>query len=334
MPNNQDLNFEFLLINFREKSEIRSMVNLFKKMVRDPRGLEHFLRNHHGEPIRTDEEIQFRRGLDLLLGFYSAVAAALLCNYVSVDIVESFSETDTQIITNPSVVKYYEAYYPLVLPTILQFSISFPEFRQVIQSIASRSTITTNEFELFLNLFRSRLEDEDINNMLLFLDDGFFYDWQQNVGISVDRFVLALENPVVYRSTSDNFRHSAYLSQIFLGFSKFMNYLNIYRNKLEPHTKRPYQAATIWLLETYWFSRLNFRLGDTIKNGLNNLNEAIFRKDYFRWEEQSDADMIEDWVSQSFYMINETYESINFLRDPQLSTPLLDIIRDNIRANF
>lgn len=113
-----------------------------------------------------------------------------------------------------------------------------------------------------------------------------------------------------------------------LGFTKYMNYLVEYQSILEKYENSTYQVSTLWLLESYWFVRLNEKLGSVLQQSLLNLSDAIQQDCRLQWgDEELDEDLIQAWRQQSAEIWGSTEKAINQLKNPNLGEPIYSIVR-------
>ncbi len=320
-----DIKLKSLNLNFRKNLRADRGYKSFLTISKDSDRLASLLRNHKTQPIVTHEEIRFRDDMDFLLSYYSIISCSLLAGYISSPLPDKTIMEAKEVLLNPVVKLFYEEYYPLYLPQVLCKYLDAPQ-QLGIAELVNPSRKNDQIFESLLLLFRSRIEDEDIDGFLFLLDDGGFYD--SNLRIPLDlQFVLEIVGSprllVEFKVGSQTYPR---LDSLVFGFSKFVSYLSGYAALLRRMSNATLFRAAAWQLESYWFIRLHEKPGYQLESCLKNLL-SITDYDFFS---KNEGELLQEerdkWQEESKKSIQLAMEDITYLKDQELGWPLVNLL--------
>jgi Dyp-type peroxidase family len=154
--------------------------------------LSHLLRDHtkDREGITRQEEIHQRNAFDALLEFYSIMEIASLIHYVPARLPEDFSETARWNLSEPMVKRYYEEFYPVLLPKL--FLSRLKQELSLHEKLLADPMPVHRLFVEFLDIVSRVRDDEALKTFLWFLDDG------RRDGYGIEDTLAVLGNPEQY----------------------------------------------------------------------------------------------------------------------------------------
>ena len=229
------LNLDVISKQYRLQSKAEEgyalIINLLEE--NDTIGLEWLLRNHILEPIYIASEIEGRENVDLLIDYYSILQIALFANYINYPLPEKLANEIDLILDTPEVKKYYEDYYPLILPQLLLKQVPNDAYYKNNISIES-----TPLFDRFLILNHFVKNDEDIQLLLWFFDDGWIgkYSWKGFIALLKDKPRMVNE----YSSKTPP------LNKVLWGFTKYTQFLTDYAELIRDCSHNSILQSAIW----------------------------------------------------------------------------------------
>jgi hypothetical protein len=263
----QHVNLLDLELQYRHKSSAAS--DLLRRTARrtDDTLLSWKLRPRGIERI-SDAEARIRDSFDYLLNLYSMAEIASLIALVPNPLPREFRERALADLSQPAVQKYYEQYFPLLLPTLLRQRISGQQDLRSVDSDAGPV------FMDFLQLSRTLENDRDLLCFLWMLDGAETSD-----GVWLDDLipVLADERQLVRVLTGRGSRGQPI--QIkgrrgkrsgVVGFSKFLEFCNALDALLRQSKPMPLLQSAMWHFHSFWFQRLRKEFDNYIKPTIMN----------------------------------------------------------------
>lgn len=312
--NTSDVRYAMLKENFRDQPNVKRGYKEFKVLKRKySRTLKHLLRDHREEEITSDKEVQFRDDMDFLIGYYNVLMCAILTKYVSPELPTETSREAIEVLRNPAVLDYYTKYYPLELPQILSDFIIHGNDVLKQWKVGRRITRQDDIFEELIQLFRSRIEDEEIDAFLFLLDDGLFYDDEVSYHQSIYSLLQFLELPQRMEARDMSEGKTALMEKLIWGFAKYINYLDAYAAILHKANRNHHVRAALWMLDSYWFERLQTKIGDRLVKVLQNI-QLLINAGYHSVSMMDDLVIVEKWRKESQASIRKSLNNIEFLQ--------------------
>lgn len=290
------------------------IINLLEE--NDTIGLKWLLRNHILEPIYIASEIEGRENVDILIDYYSILQIALFANYINYPLPEKLANEIDLILDTPEVKKYYEDYYPLILPQLLLKQVHNDAYYKNNISIES-----TPLFDRFLILNHFVKSDEDIQLLLWFFDDGWIGKY------SLKDFIALLKDKTRMLNEYSNKTHP--LNKILWGFTKYTQFLTDYAELIRDCSHNSILQSAIWHYHGYWFSQIENKIGANLKLSIQSIKETFeqFNSKELIYDQHSfltSIDEIKEWKSNASHL--DTIENdIDYLFSNNLGKPINDM---------
>lgn len=320
----KEINLEVIEKQYRETGAAAKGFKTLRKLIEDDDRvrLKMLLRNHMSSPIETTLEVNERDEIDFLIDYYSILEIGLIANYFPNPLSAKIEKEVKFILNNEFVTQYFTEYYPLILPELLLKQVSEKTHERYFhhQSVEN----TTALFDRFLMLNQIKKDDEDINQFLWFLDDGWtggysitdFWNVLKDRNLIKDKLDLANNNP---------------LNNSLWGFIKYTQFLADFADLLKDSKQDPLLQSAFWHYQSYWFEHMKDGLGDIVEIGLKNiresmnkLNEADIIKDQNSFL-NSEEDIL-DWQKNSVEL-EGVEDDINYLLNQKLGEPIRNFYR-------
>ena len=313
------INLEVIAKQYRENgAAAKGFKTLNQLIAADEKvSLKMLLRNHLNSPIETTIEVNERDYIDFLIDYYSILEIGLIANYFPNPLPAEIEKEIEFILKNEFVNQYFTEYYPLVLPEILLKQVSKNSNEKYFhhQSVEN----TTALFDRFLMLNQVKKSDEDINQFLWFLDDGW------TGGYSINDFWKVLKDPDLIKDKLDVANNNPLNSSLW-GFIKYTQFLADFADLLKDSKEDSLLQSAFWHYQSYWFEHMKDGLGDIVEIGLkniresmNNLNDDEIIKDHNSFL-NSKKDILE-WQENSLEL-EGVEEDINYLLNQELGEPI------------
>lgn len=261
--------------------------------------------------------------VDSLIEFYSLLQIALFANYIDYPLPEKLTNEIDLFLDTSAVRKYYENYYPLLLPYLLLKQIQKNEYYK--NNIYRESPILFDRF-LILNQFVKH--DEDIQLLLWFFDDGWIGKY------SIKDFLNILKDKTKMLEEYSNKIHP--LNKIMWGFTKYTQFLSDYADLIRDCHSNPILQSSLWHYHSYWFGRMENKINKNLKISIQSIKESFlhFNSKELIYDQHSNLSSIEDikdWKLNANYL--DTIEKdIEFLFNSELGQPLFDL-KNAINSN-
>ncbi|MBX3252719.1 MAG: hypothetical protein KF862_01160 [Chitinophagaceae bacterium] len=316
---NKQINLEVITKQYRKKGAAAKGFRTVNSLIKDNKivSLRILLRDHKENPIDSIREVNERDNIDFYIDYFSILEIGLIANYIPNPLpVKTEREIDF-ILKNEFVNKYFTEYYPLILPQLLLKQISSKRDGQYFY----RSNIknSTALFDRFLMLNQIVKNDDDIDQFLWFLDDG----WTSGYSISDFWEVLSNRDIIKYKLGSSN-KHP--LNSALWGFIKYIQFLSDFANLLRDSKEDSLLQSAFWHHQSYWFDHMKEKIGDIIKIGISNIRQSM---SYISSEEiihdkksfLTSSDDIEKWRTDTS-QLEGVEADIKYLLDGKLGEPL------------
>lgn len=135
------------------------------------------LLRHHGErPVRTRRELDLREGLDRVLALYALLEIGSFARTVPDPLPGDVRSPALHVITNKSVITFYEDHYPIELVTRFRERLLDEQNRTVSDADAEAALML---YRSFLDIDRQVARDPDVQTFQWMLDDM----WWDGVGL-------------------------------------------------------------------------------------------------------------------------------------------------------
>ena len=315
----KEINLEVIAKQYRETGAAAKGFNTLNQFIADDEkvNLKILLRNHMDSPIETTLEVNERDNIDFLIDYYSILEIGLIANYFPNPLPDVIEREVEFILKNQFVNQYFTEYYPLILPEIL--------LKQVSESIGGQYfhhqslDNSTALFDRFLMLNQVKKNDEDINQFLWFLDDG----WTS--GYSIRDFWNVLKDRDLIKDKLHVTKNNP-LNNALWGFIKYTQFLGDFAGLLRDCEDDSLLQSAFWHYQSYWFEHMKEGLGDIVEIGLKNIRESM---DKLNEEEMiSDQDSflnskedILEW-QKNRTELDGVEEDIYYLLNQELGKPL------------
>lgn len=323
---NKKINFEVITKQYRKKGAAAKGFRTVNSLIKDNEivSLRILLRDHKDNPIDSILEVKERDNIDFYIDYFSILEIGLIANYIPNPLpVKTEREIDF-ILTNKFVKKYFTEYYPLILPQLLLKQTSRKRDGQYFYRSSIKNS--TALFDRFLMLNQIVKNDEDIDQLLWFFDDGL------TSGYSISSFweVLLNRDKIKDKLGSSN-KHP--LNSALWGFIKYIQFLSDFADLLKDSKEDSLLQSAFWHHQSYWFDNMKEKLGDIIKIGISNIRQSI---NYMNSEEiihdkksfLTSIDDIEKWRTDTSHL-ERVEEDIKFLLDSKLGEPLKSFLYES-----
>lgn len=264
---NRIINLEVITKQYRKMGAAAKGFRTLNSLIKDNENvsLRILLRDHRDNPIDSFLEVQERDNIDFLIDYFSILEIGLIANYFPNPLPTKTEREIDYLLNNEFVYKYFTEYYPLVLPQILLKHLSKKNDNYFYRDSFKNFT---SMFERFLMLNHIVKNDEDIDQLLWFFDDG----WSQGYSVSDFWNVLADKNIIQYKLGSNN-KHP--LNRALWGFIKYIQFLTDFAALLRDTKEDTLLQSAFWHHQSYWFEHMKEKIGDIIKIGISNIRQSM-----------------------------------------------------------
>jgi hypothetical protein len=253
---------------FGEQPETRRFREFWYRA--DKRERSNLLRNHRveGQSVRDLVEVDLRGGADYLLGYYSILEIASLIRYV--EGTPPDGRDILPILRDEAMVRYYDEYYPVLLPKLFRERLSGSWSRQFDPS--AENSLAFWRFQGFVA--RNRTND-DLNLLFSFLD-GFAVKGPDGSPLSLEsvaeefgrpeQLLATLLREPAHQSTSD---------RVINGLREFFEFAKEFDSLLAT-VENEWLRSEMWLFYDYYFRSLRTQLGrqlDAVATKIRAVNE-------------------------------------------------------------
>jgi chaperonin GroES len=263
----QRLNLEYLERVYFHQSIAKEADEMLRQ-IHDGKAsidLGHLLRDHKIEAI-ADAETHQRNAFDFLLAYYDILEIACLTGYVSVPLPREIASTALKNLAEPALVRYYEEYYPILLPTL--FRMRLQGKWTIREDVADGSTSGHLLFNEFLGLVNVQRNDDAMETFLWFLDDGWID------GYCLNDTLLQLRNPsqLVDRFLKPPPDRNA-LDLSLRGVQSFLTFCIDLDDLLQRSAGHPLLQSAQWYYYAYWFKCIQEQVGSTIDKVITQISQ-------------------------------------------------------------
>jgi hypothetical protein len=322
---NKEINLKIITNQYRKRGAaakgFRTVNTLLKK--NEIVSLRILLRNHIDNPIDSYLEVEERDNVDFLIDYFSILEIGLIANYFPNPLPLKTEKEIDFILNNELVNRYFTEYYPLTLPQLLLRQVS----KKGNEKYFNRDSLSNSTalFDRFLMLNQIVKNDEDIDQLLWFFDDG----WTADYSISDFWNVLSDRNIIKYKLGSSN-KHP--LNSALWGFVKYIQFLSDFADLLRDSKEDAVLQSAFWHHQSYWFEHMKERIGDIIKVGISNIRQSLnnLDEDEIIGDKNSflnSKDDISKWQSDT-YQLKGVEADINYLLNSNLGEPLKSFLND------
>lgn len=323
---NKIINLAVINNQYRKKGAAAKGYKTVNSLIKEKKidSLRVLLRNHKENPINSIIEVKERDNFDFYIDYISLLEIGLIANYIPNPLPLKTEREINFILNNEFVNKYFTKYYPLILPQLLLKHISSkPKIHYFLRKNIKNSTALFDRF-LMLNQFVKN--DEDINQLLWFFDDG------RTNGYSISDFweILLNRDIIKYKLGSSN-KHP--LNSALWGYIKYVQFLSDYADLLRDSKEDSLLQSAFWHHQSYWFENMKEKIGDIIKIGISNIRQSINyinKEEIFR-EKNSYLTSNEDFekLRSDTIQLEGVEEDIKYLLDSKLGEPIKSFLYEN-----
>jgi hypothetical protein len=321
------LRLTFLENNFRNTEAARRAYQAFETLKDRPSELAHLLRYHKQEGIYREHEVYFRDDFDMLIGYYTVLAAGIFTGYLSVALDQKTIAELHEVLGHPAVIPYYTQYYPLTLPVYAYQIYASP----VPPSYDFRERPDTDRlFEQFLVLLRNRVADPDIDLYLWLLDDGYVNDHEEHRILNLRTFLEFIGNPGAAAAFKQNHPESAkHFDSALAGFAKFIIYAEELQRLMNEIGENDLLAkSAVWHVESYWFVFLRTKMAGGLEAVLATIAANDPAQYLFKFDQSSSPEDIAEWFRESSHALVYAKEATIYLMDRSHGVPLQILMGD------
>lgn len=223
--------------------------------------LDHLLRDHRVEPIRSALEIQRRDAVDDLLTFYGRIEIASLVGFVPDPLPDDFRQAAATHLSRPAVQRFFTDFYPLKLPGLLMARLSGTPHQIEIDPPEGNAL-----FAEFLDTVSLIEGDPEVDHFLWFLDDGWIGGASLADVLSVlndhEAFVAALIDP------DEEGREPTPVTQGVRGLREYLLFCAGFDALLQRAAPYPVLQAALWHDQAYWFIHIRDKVGSTLRQAV------------------------------------------------------------------
>jgi hypothetical protein len=285
----QHQNLEDIVSLYLDRSPARQAAELLRFHRDKPQApLAQLLRDHKTRSVTDKDEVDKRDAFDLLLAFYCILEIGILIRYVPDSLTPALVDDATKNLSEPAVRKYYENFYPLLLPQILRkrlkqeialYEPDLKDYKAIYQMFG--------EFLILVNHVRN---DETMQTFLWFLDDGY------SEGYGINDTIEAVKRPQEFmdRLIKPPSECNA-LERSLHGLKAFISFCIKLDKLLQKATEYPLFQSAGWHYFAYWFERV----GDKVDKGTN---EAL--RQFLSWPQKGEVTSPEK-SKEKDYLIGE-----------------------------
>jgi CheY-like chemotaxis protein len=302
----QETNLNMMIVQFRNEGRAKVAADSLKEDKANPEFLKEILRDHRRKPITKQEEIIYRDNVDFLLKFYSLLELGILTRYINPELFPDLRSEIIEILELEPLRKYYEEYYPLILPQLLLQHTKRPgtdEFAaddNVLSDIIALDTLLDDDVETFQWMLDSgRIDGYSIKDLNALLK-------------SKDRISDLLEKQ---REQEDS------LDKSFWGFLKFSDYMVRYA-RLMQKCKDSIIRSSIWHYQSYWFKSMKTLMHEQYARAIQDikdLNSNISFEEYLQMNPAEGIDSMEmmrnyrKWKEGTDKEMEATLQAVGYL---------------------
>jgi hypothetical protein len=242
-------------------------------------GLSYLLRSHLIKGV-GGRETEKRDRIDDLIAFYSILELASLLKVIPSKLPKNLTKRAIKHLSNFSVRRYYERFYPLVLPQLF------------LRRLTGQPLITdcpSNSFSYFdhFMILSDILKDDGVDLFLWFLDEG------ETDSYGIDDFFEVISNSSRFarRLTRTPNKQTA-LDKSLHGFLKFLYFCREMDAFLVGLSDYPVIQSAFWHYHGYWFQQLSGQVLGVLSVAIEQYREWIPPKNSIL--SQEDIETIED----------------------------------------
>ena len=222
------------------------------------------LRFHLLREVTNHREISARAAVDALLAFYGILEIGFLCGAIS-ELPPSIEQRARRHLSRPAVRRYYETFYPLLLPRLLLARLnSGSRF-----GFPGGDSVTPFTAFLTLNMI---LDDQDVKKFLWLLDGGRVSNCDitslLQLLLNSTKLTSRVLRPPSKQTTADQALH---------GFVKFCGFCfeldKLLRDPVPPLLVR----SAMWHFHAYWFGQIGSNLLGVISTAIEQYHAWVPR---------------------------------------------------------
>jgi predicted RNA-binding protein with RPS1 domain len=229
-----------------------------------------FLLRHHDEQEISRPETWDRDEVDQLIHFYSIMEIAALLGLIPDPLPEDLRSMALRHLRQPAVNKYFVTNYPLLLPQLFLL--------RVAALLDLKEVSGSGFFSEFIQLLQLdgmvHGGDEDVDNFLWMLDGGSVDEYDIDDAIESFKtsttFVRRLTKVRKFMTGCDSATRGCLL---------FLNFCRELDSFLSSNNISPWLRYESWHLYGYWFSQMQFMVGDRINGIIDKIGDWTVRQD-------------------------------------------------------
>lgn len=251
-------NLEQIARRYRETPRVEAAARIVLTM-NEP-ALANLLQSHLIK-MPTDRVRAKRRAIDDLIGYYSMVEVASLAGCVPAPLPRDRALEMERVLSRPSVIRYYERLYPLVLPQLLR--------RRLLAREDVRGDSQYLLFVRFLHL-SDRSESDNVRAFLYMLDDGVIEGYRLR-----DVFNEVSSPAKLARALQARSRRPSALTRGLDGLLQFLDFTRELDQLLSEMEHLPMLQSAFWHYHGYWFQQIGIELGGVLASTIEALRDSV-----------------------------------------------------------
>lgn len=289
--NIQRANFEDLLSAYYYGTDAHKAVEYIGSLMQSSKHMQlaTLLRDHRIRPIYSIREIEMRAATDRLMNCCSIMEIASLAGFIPPFKTSEFATTVQPILQDKHVRRYYEEFYPTILPKLLRYRLEGKNCE------TKASSHTNATFRVFLGIDRVFMEKLDDGILLHMLDSftiqGYRFDDVVDIIGDPQEFTRRLLLPPDQRDIP---------SMALAELSLFMEFcFDLHRLLKSAKTERLLQSA-LWRHYAYWFDIIGEKLGQHLGDALSQ---------FLHWKPQGGSEngvkAIREYVDEARFVLKD-----------------------------
>lgn len=224
----------------------------------------------HSHLVRTisDIEVVRRDQVDDALTACGLLEVAAMCGVIDPTLGDRSREV-SEFLNEPATRRYYEVFYPQLLPTLLRLRLGRkPVTNPIVTESSLRWFSTLLEYDFLL-------VDKEVEMFLDVADDKSF-EWEGGEWVNLDLFVETVADPArLAHYLGDRRLRKHPVGIIIRGFLKFLGYSEKLHRLIERMDGSPELQSAFWHLAGYWFGLVGGQLHGVLATAIESFREHV-----------------------------------------------------------
>ncbi len=233
------------------------------------RALDGLLRSHLVKGVLTQREVTARDSVDHLLSYLGLLEIASIVSAIPWPLPGIFGRRAERALSNAAVRRYYEHFYPLILPVLFRWRL---EGTPLVQYGAFDGCVP--HFQQFLNLSEI-LGEPEVIEFLWFLDDGRSWDPKSRKWVGLRDFFGLLTHPAKLVKYLAHAGNQSPVADALRGFLRFVSFSLMLDQLLVSTSEWPLLQSALWHHHAYWFYQLSGQVGGVLAAGIEGFRAHV-----------------------------------------------------------